>query len=402
MIFGFRKDFLRFEIFIFMKQKSKYYSFVVMVFSILFLMSLTSTNNLVLVYAVNYEDSFHHTHIESAGAWEITQGTKNITVAVIDSGIDFSHPDLVNAAWNNTDEIAGNGIDDDNNGFIDDVKGWDFVSNDSEPGPEGGDPIGAHGTVVAGIIAAPLDDDGVVGVAPNITIMDIRLLNSAGYGYGNINLSRSIQYAIDNGADVISLSIYWSMSEIYHTTIQAAVSQNIPVVSITGNDGQYVQIYPGGYEEVIAVGATDYYKNKADYSNFGPWTDIVAPVGDGGGIKIWSTYPGGGYVNTWTGTSFACPQVSAVIALMRSLNYSLTVAEIKDLLFRSATDLGDPGKDIYFGYGLLNASMAVRAVLDPGVIPPAIPELTVILAMFPVLMVITITTLIVKKRNNNK
>ncbi len=376
-----------------MKQKHGFSSILVVIFSIVLLINLPEPN----VYAINYESSFHHSHIDSDGAWEITQGTKNITVAVIDSGIDFNHPDLVGTSWNNTDEYPINGVDDDGNGYIDDVSGWDFASNDSTPGPEGGDPITWHGTFCAGLVAAPLNDDGIVGVAPNVTIMDVRILDSAGYGYGNENLGDAIRYAAENGADVISMSLWWSQSELYLDDIQYAVSQNIPVVAITGNDGLNTTAYPGAYPEVIAVGATNFIKEKADYSNYGPLTDIVAPVGDSDGSMIRSAAPPDLYYTGW-GTSFACPQVAATIALMRSLNYSLTVDEIKDILFKSATDLGDPGKDGYFGHGLLNVSKAVRAVLDPNELITPTPTRTNFLAIIPAFMVMTITIIVLKKK----
>ena len=327
------------------------------------------------VSAQNYESSFHHTQIQSLGAWEITQGLKEITVAVIDSGIDFSHPDLNQTAWINSGEIYNNSIDDDGNGYIDDYTGWDFVSNDSTPGPDPLDPIHWHATFIAGIIAAPKDDDGVVGVAPNVTVMDVRILLENNYnGVSYEDFGKAIRYAVDNGADVINLSLqYYSPSDLYHEEILYAISQGIPVVSVAGNTfqqyggGQEIESYPGTYGEVICVGATNTAKQIADYSNYGEWVDIVAPVGDEAATDITSTVPPDGYGMSY-GTSFACPQVAAVIALIRSLNYSLTVDEIKNILYKSATDLGDPGKDIYFGYGLLNASKAVRAVLDPSIL----------------------------------
>ncbi len=386
-------------------------------YSLLFVMTLVllsfnpkQNSNLNLVSAINYENSFHHSHIHSEGAWEITYGSKDITIAVIDSGIDFNHPDLNASAWVNTGEIFNNSIDDDGNGYIDDINGWDFVSNDSVPGPEFDDPINWHATFITGLITAPKDNEGVVGVAPNVTVMDIRVLLENNYnGVTMEEFGDAIRYAVDNGADVINLSLhYYPDSAEYYDDILYAISQNVPVVSVTGNTflplgGQEYQSYPGGYDEVISVGATNVNKLKADYSNYGNWTDIVAPVGDENAINIRSTAPPDLYYSGW-GTSFAAPQVAAVIALMKSLNNSLTVDEIKYILFNSATDLGDSGKDIYFGYGLLNASKAVRAVLDPSILitPTPTPTLTEQSSYFAlttlIVSVIFITTIIRRKR----
>ena len=336
------------------------------------------TSLLNLTKAIYHEDQFFHKQIHIKDALTITNGSKDITVAIIDSGIDFSHPDLQNITWTNVDEIANNSIDDDNNGYIDDIHGWDFSSGDSNPGPEPGDLVHWHATFIAGIIAAPWDNDGMLGVAPNVTIMDVRLLdiNEAFYSYSDFG--EAIRYAADNGADVINLSLYaYENSSEYYDELAYAYEKNIPIVSVTGNTyfpegGQNFIDHPGASEIVIAVGATNINQERADYSNYGKATEIVAPVGDeSGGTRIWSTMPFysfNSYYGWGYGTSFACSQVAGVIALMRSLNYSLTVEEIRDILHKSATDLGKRGKDIYFGYGLLNASKAVRGVLDPSIL----------------------------------
>ena len=370
-------------------------------------LSVGNVSNIPLVTAINYENSFHHSHIESAGAWEITQGYKNITVAIIDSGIDYSHPDLTQIGWTNLGEIFNNSIDDDSNGYVDDYYGWDFVSNDSVPGPEVDDPVHWHATFIAGIIAAPKDDDGIVGVAPNVTVMNVRILLSNNYaGTSDEDFGKAIRYAVDNGADVINLSLqYYSNSPYIHSAIQYAVANGVPVVSVPGNTAlptggrEYVS-YPGAYEEVICVGATNINKQKADYSNYGAWVDLVAPVGDEASINIRSTAPPDQYWTGW-GTSFACPQVAATIAMMRSLNYSLTVDEIKYILYESAIDVEDPGKDILTGYGLLNASKAVRAVLDPSVlITPTSAGFSNILFFPAILVTIGCIVVILRKKKS--
>ncbi len=368
---------------------------------------LNSTNNVPLLVE-GAEMTFQHKQIDTAGAWQHTYGSKDITVAVIDSGIDFNHSEFENVSWINSGEIANNSIDDDGNGYIDDTHGWDFVSNDSEPGPEESDPIHWHATFITGLIAAKLDGEGIAGIAPNVTVMDVRVLNSANYaGTTNIGLGEAIRYAVDNGADVINLSLhYYSNSSYYYDDIVYAVEQNVVVVSITGNNwvsnggGYEFQSFPGGYDEVISVGATSYTQEKADYSNYGEWTELVAPVGDEGtGIR--STAPNEDYFFGW-GTSFAAPQVAAVVALMKSLNNSLNVNEIRDILHKTAIDLGEDGKDIYFGYGLLNASAAVKEVLFPSQDKPDNPIWYYVIPIVSVIVISTIVILILVKTGKLK
>ncbi len=354
---------------------------LVLIMVSIFAYSITNTialQNQVIINN-NTEIGWHLTKINAQDAWGVTNGSESIVVAIIDSGIDFSHSELSDAAWINTNEIENNGIDDDANGFIDDINGWDFVSIDNTPdnipGPEPADPINGHATFIAGIITANIDNQGVAGIAPNVKIMDLRVLKADSYaGTTYEEFGEAIKYAVDNGADVINLSLqYYSDSNSYHDDILYAVERNIPVISITGNTGlslgggREYRSFPGGYEEVITVGATNYYDERADYSNYGEWTDIVAPVGDQGyddiAHIIRSTYLHDTYT-TGVGTSFACPQVAATVALMKSLYENITIEEVKEILFDTATDLGEEGKDSYFGYGLLNVGKAIQETYE--------------------------------------
>jgi subtilisin family serine protease len=312
------------------------------------------------------------------GAWDITNGSSSIVIAVIDSGIDFTHPDIAHAQWINTGEIADNAIDDDSNGYIDDTHGWDFCTldghtPDNEPGNETGDPIHWHGTGVTGIIAAAENGVGIVGIAQDVKIMDCRVVlqDEPGAaqppvnGVTNAELGNAILYAVDNGADIICLAHgFWTNTSDWYDDIVYAYNNDVPVVSVIGNTwlpdgGQNKTLFPGGFDEVIAVGATNINDAKADYSNYGPWLELVAPVGDQGMTNIIRVPQLEGTWSIVYGTTWAAAQVAGAIGLMKSVNDSLTIDDIREILHYTATDLGDEGKDDYFGYGLLNVEGAV-------------------------------------------
>lgn len=359
-----------------MKNKIKLIALVITAlffFSTLYGMSENSINRSFIKNSyTGYSDiGWHLPQINITGAWDLTFGSEEIIIAVIDSGIDFNHSEVLNE-WKNVDELPFDSIDNDGNGYIDDYRGWDFVSNDSEPIFESADPVHMHATFIAGIIIAPLDDYGIAGVAPNVTLMNIRVLDAANLqGTTDGELGDAIKYAVDNGADVINLSLqYYYPNSTYLDDIQYAISKNVSVVSVTGNTwagGIDFESFPGGFDEVISVGATNSLYQRAFYSNFGsPWTELMAPVGDGeAGLIINSTLlPPSIPYGTGIGTSYAAPQVSAVIALMKSVNYTIPVAEIRSILQTTAIDLGPIGLDPFFGYGLINATAAVLEVYN--------------------------------------
>ncbi|MFX1505502.1 MAG: S8 family serine peptidase [Promethearchaeota archaeon] len=290
-------------------------------------------------------------------AWNYTQGRSKIVVAVIDSGIDFSHPDLVNQSWKNSDEIPDNGIDDDKNGYVDDIVGWDFRDNDNDPSPGH-----KHGTFIAGLIAADDDNHISVGIAPKIKLMAIRFLDdNLEFGGQDWDMfAEAIDYAVNNGASIIQLSIeaYGVPPESFHEVISRTYNSGVLVVSVTGNYRDDVT-YPGKYSEVIAVSATNKSRHIAEFSSPGEQNEICAP-----GESVYSIYP-----NKWTpqsgsGTSFAAPLVAGAIALMLSLNNSLTIETIRAILHDTCTDLGTSGNDPIFGYGLLNVSAALEKVVN--------------------------------------
>ena len=302
--------------------------------------------------------------IEINGAWEFTRGNRNSTVAIIDTGIDFSHPSITHAQWINKDEIHNNSIDDDNNGYIDDYLGWDWVNGDNNPGSQVDDQIHHHGTFITGIIAG--NNGEIVGVAPNCTVMALRVVDLDTLIPNPNGLEEAIDYAINNGADVISLSLDLIISPLgFRDAIRRAVAANIPVVGSTGNsdDGTEPIVLPGRFSEVITVGASNINREKAEYSNSGPEIELLAPGGETASQEIFGASIGG-LNRTGYGTSFAAPHVAGVICLIKSLRNDLLVSEIREILHTTATDIEDEGWDEETGYGIVNATAATRLALE--------------------------------------
>ncbi|MBC7092616.1 S8 family serine peptidase [Candidatus Bipolaricaulota bacterium] len=293
--------------------------------------------------------------IRAPEAWLHTTGVPEVVVAVIDSGIDRTVPQLAKALWVNPGEIPGNGVDDDGNGYVDDVYGWDF--RDGVPTHFRQTPIHWHGTFVAGIIAAQHGLGEVAGVAPRIRIMDVRFLDGKGLFYTKdwALLAAAIDYAVNNGARVINLSLYAKIkpAAVVEEALARAAAKGVIVVGIAGNESRGEVFYPAKYPSVLAVAATDRRDALASFSNWGPEVAVAAP-----GEGISSVLPGGA-VGTYSGTSFAAPHVSGTLALILSANPGLTSTEAVNLLLRSCAEVGDGGRDPRFGAGLINAGRAV-------------------------------------------
>ncbi len=295
--------------------------------------------------------------VHAPQAWQLTQGSDDIVVAVIDSGIDRTIPVLADRMWRNPDEVPGNGIDDDGNGYVDDVYGWDF--RDDDPDSLSGTPIHGHGTFVAGLIAAAFDAaTGAGGVAPRVRLMDLRFLDSRALFYARDwrKLAAAIDYAVDNGARVINLSVYAKLTPPAYVrdALRRAVAHGVLVVGIAGNDGTDRVGYFGKWPEVLAVGAVDRNGRPARFSNRGPEVDLAGP-----GVQVVSFSPGGELV-AGSGTSFAAPHVAGTAALLLSLHPDLSLEELVELLTGTAEDLDAPGPDPATGAGLVDAGAAVQ------------------------------------------
>ena len=266
--------------------------------------------------AINAPEAW--SHLESIG--QPAGGASDIVVAVIDTGVDYTHEDLAANMWVNTQEIAGNGIDDDGNGFVDDIHGVAVVSSTYS---HSGDPMDdhAHGTHVAGIVAASANNDlGGVGVAYNSKIMAIKALQYSGVG-ASTDIAEAIYYAVENGADIINMSFgSYSESQIVRDALEVAFGQCV-LVAAAGNDGlsnSPSAMYPAAYNWVLGVEASRFNGTKTGFSNFeanqnGRMNyEIRAP-----GVDIYSTLPDNQYA-AWDGTSMAVPSVSGLAALLRT------------------------------------------------------------------------------------
>ncbi len=281
--------------------------------------------------------------VNAPEAWARGYTGQGVTVAVIDSGVDISHQDLSNNIWRNTGEIASNGIDDDGNGYTDDVYGWNFGigqnNNNVLPGTTSSGQ--GHGTHVAGTIAAANNGIGMTGVAYNSRIMAIRMgdVDSQGRFTNGGNLAQAIRYAVDNGARVINMSLGWSDSTALRDALAYAASRNVITVSAAGNSSLSSPGTPAYYatQYGLSVGAVNSNRTIASFSNRAGTNSsmqhVMAP-----GVNVYSTVPGNGYAS-YSGTSMAAPHVAGVVALMLGANPNLTHAQVRSILTSSAVRL---------------------------------------------------------------
>ncbi len=295
-------------------------------------------------------------------AWDVERGDSSVVIAIIDTGVDTTHPDLASKIWHNTGEIPGNGIDDDGNGLVDDTGGWDFGVGDNDPKPEytpdpSGIDVGFHGTFCAGIAAAATDNgDGIAGAGWNCKIMPLKVSNpDSGLTSGAI--AGAFEYAVDKRASIISMSFGGpgdpGVPEFFQSLVDMATRSGVLCVAAAGNDSDSIRVYPAACDHVLAVAATDFGNARADFSNWGPWVDVAAP-----GSSMWSTISqnytftdldqifyiflfGWDGVNPYMygdGTSFACPLTAGVCGLVRSRYPYLT----PELVAQHVIATGDP------------------------------------------------------------
>ncbi|MFA6424359.1 MAG: S8 family peptidase [Candidatus Magasanikbacteria bacterium] len=320
-------------------------------------------------------------------AWDYSTGSNQVTVAIIDTGADIWHDDLVTNVWKNPYEIPDNGYDDDGNGFIDDVHGWNFIENNNDirtsvfNNTEDPEAI-RHGTVIAGLIgAAGNNNKSGTGLNWKIKIMPLRAIDSNGNGsYSQVN--KAIRYAIDNKVDVISMSMVGTTDDAYLKQIlREAYDKGIVIVTAAGNDQRSgngdlnaKRHYPVCMDAdstenwIIGVSAVDENDKLSDFANYGSCVDLVAP-----GQNIFSTErfaPAYGYnkefSGPWQGTSFSVPLVAGSAALLKSIRPDWSAKDIIDSLLKNSDDI--QSKNSVFsnqiGFGRLNVGKTVESAID--------------------------------------
>ena len=336
-----------------------------------------------------FNNQWYLQKIKAVEAWDNTRESPNIVIAILDSGVQIDHPDLKDNIWLNKKEVVNNGIDDDKNGFIDDINGWDFVNNVPDPAPKfkiGFTEDGIlHGTIIAGIAAASGNNAaGITGITWKAKIMPLKVLDDQGNGSAS-KVIKAIDYAIANGANIINLSfVGFGYSKGLDDAVKRAYDAGLIVVAAGGNeigqgDGYYLDetpMYPAcldganGENRVIGVAATDTMDQKATFSSFGiKCIDVAAP-----GVSAFSTvvYSPDNYVGDqpfnkyydgyWSGTSVAVPMVSGALALIEGANPALNRDEIVKALLDNADNISrvNPNYLGKLGKGRLNVASSVN------------------------------------------
>jgi serine protease len=306
----------------------------------------------------NYGSQWHLSVVGAATAWNFFSAGSNIRIAIVDNAVDRNHQDLSANLWVNAGETASNGIDDDGNGYIDDINGYDVGDNDNNPNPLNSS--WDHGTHCAGIASARTNNSiGIAGMGFSCKLIAVKATTNSASSSSVTNGYDGVIYAVNAGADVISMS--WggtSNSTTAQNVISWASAQGCVLVAAAGNSNVNTQFYPAAYTQCIAVAATNSNDTKASFSNFGSWVDISAP-----GNNIYSTLPSNGYGNM-SGTSMACPLVAGLCGLMLSLNPALTPSDIRTCLSSSAVNINtlNPSYSGQLGAGRIDAAAAMTCI----------------------------------------
>lgn len=343
---------------------------------------------------INFSDQWYLKRIKAPEGWAIQNQSPNVIIAVIDSGVDITHPDLKSSLWTNNQEEPGNKQDDDNNGLVDDYYGWDFVNNVPDPSPKfkpGFTEAGIlHGTIIAGLIGASGNNvEGIAGLTWKTKIMSLKALDDAGNGEVT-RVVKAIDYAVTHGANIINLSfVGYAHSQAMQEAIERAVAAGVLVVAPAGNEqsaGQGVNlnskpIYPACYKNsqnqslVIGVAATDGIDQKASFSGYGKncvalsapgvsffSTAVYAPQQSWQG-RFFDTH----YSGYWSGTSVAVPLVSGTLALIQAANPTLTPAQSLRMLLDGTDNIDalNPGFEGQLGQGRLNSVASLARAVAP-------------------------------------
>lgn len=327
----------------------------------------------------SYGSQWHLSTINAAGAWNYFSTGSTIKIAIVDNAIDRNHQDLAPNLWVNPGEIGSNNIDDDGNGYIDDMNGYDVGDNDNNPNPPNNS--FDHGTHCAGISSARSNNNvGIASIGYSCKLICVKATSSSASPSSVTDGYDGVVYAVSAGADVISMS--WGGSGSSTTAqniITWASQQGAVLVAAAGNNNVNTMFYPAGYVECIAVAATGSNDSKASFSNYGSWIDISAP-----GNNIYSTLPSNGYGNM-SGTSMACPLVAGLAGLMLSMNPLLTPTDIRNCIQNNAVNINsqNPSYIGQLGAGRIdaNASMAcVGATLNLAPVANFVANVTTVTA----------------------
>lgn len=319
-----------------------------------------------------YNNQYYLGKIGLPELWNIVASVPEITIGIVDSGLDFLHPDLLNGYKINPGEYGNgresNGIDDDGNGFIDDWRGWNFVDNSNDPSD---DNLYSHGTSVTGLVSAGFNNGiGISPVMSGCKSLVLKAFNSQGAGEEDA-VASAILYGISSGVKVFNFSFGdYIYSNLLLDVIRYAYSKNIVMVCSAGNDNSDKLHFPSAFDEVISVGASDFYDRKATFSAYGETVDLFAP-----GVDLLTTSRIGFgstefnkdyfYVN---GTSFSAPLAASVAAILAAKNPNLTNEEIRGILVSSSNYFpGQSGWNHLYASGYLNATVSYQNIYNPSV-----------------------------------
>jgi serine protease len=307
---------------------------------------------------------WHLQKINAPAAWNITTGSPSVVIAIVDNAVTITHPDLAANIWTNTDEIPNNGIDDDLNGYVDDIHGYDVADDDNNPSPPLNTPNSSafnHGTHCAGIASAVTNNGlGIASIGFNVKIMAVKCSPDTSGGSQLTSSYEGIDYAMSAGADIISMSFGSSNTPFTGQLIlDAARARGIVLVAAAGNSGSSNNNYPAAFNNVIGVGATDQQDQKASFSNYGSYVDVMAP-----GVNIYSTISGPSLYGSLSGTSMATPLVAGLAGLVLSRNSSLSPADVETLLEAGCDNINimNPGYIGQLGAGRINAYKTLNLV----------------------------------------
>lgn len=316
--------------------------------------------------------------MSASEAWKFAQSTNKPIVAIIDSGVDLNHPDIKNNIWINSREIANDKIDNDKNGYVDDINGWNFVSFNNKVQDDY-----YHGTVIAGIVGAVQNNSvGIAGVAPEVRILPIKFQNSQGLGYSGV-AAAAINYVSslkERGENIVAINISWTAGQTYDITmknaLQRASNNNIVIVQAAGNNGVSIDSSPRypvsyGIANSISVASINKDLSLAGYSNYGKNSVNIAAQGS----NILSTLPNSRYGEV-SGTTFAAAQVSGAVAFLKSIDIRYSASQIKKALLDGASYIA--GISSRVGNGVLNLLGAVKQLKMINLSTPVVPSVPIV------------------------